>query len=164
MKKFLSLLPLMLMMLFVLPACNEDTDEADNSKEQQLIGTWRSYSASDNVSQTQSYRFTQNEFTYTKGESLESGTRNKGYSVSGVWNVQKGTLQLSYDLQTLRCDNMSDAEIRSLQNSMTDNNTLLAESNKKGHPYGATVTFETQGSRVVMRLSGNATVFERVGM
>lgn len=162
MKKIFKFLPLLLLALVAFTACNEDTDEADNSKTQQIMGTWRAVVAASNNIQTETYTFKPNEFTYLTTRTDSTGTNVKGYQVDGTWNIRKSVLQLSFSLQTLRCMGMSQAEVDGKMSELRDHNTLLGELNENGRTLGSVVTFDNVGGKKVMRLSGILGTFEKV--
>lgn len=152
MKKFTTLLAAMLL-CFCFTACNDDATENDAAYTQQLIGHWRlTYATSDSSTEI-SYRFESGKFTYSTYTTTQNGMKATEVYVTGTWNVQKCTLQLYYDLSTLRCEGMSQAQAKEVEESMYKDNLLLQDMNKDGKPYGAYITFVDNNGKQGLKLS-----------
>lgn len=142
-------------------ACNEDNTENDAALTQQLIGSWQLISENDKNTTLLAYTFRAQEFIYSTSVTTENGMSAKTMTISGVWNVQKGILQLNYDLESLRCVGYTASEEKQIYDGFYKENLLLKDMNDRKEPYGASVIFGNQGNKETLTLSNIPGAFTR---
>lgn len=162
MKKIFALLSLMLA-LVCLPSCNEDATQNDAPLTAQLMGTWLMNQSSKDFIITDSYIFqSQSRFRYSYSYTDMHEAKMKAWSVSGAWNVKKGVLQLSYDVDTYRAEGYSQSEMNEMKQTMIDNNQMLQDMNKNNRPFGNSIEFKNIDGRTVLLINGVNGYYERV--
>ncbi|MBP3298295.1 MAG: hypothetical protein J6L73_01285 [Muribaculaceae bacterium] len=156
---------LILFLSVVLPSCNEDNTENDTAYTQRLAGRW-SLTGGDasgtTTNYTYTYTFQGDSFIYSEAYTSKTGTMERSWTVSGGWNVMKGTLQLNYDLSSLRNQGMSDAEMRSIRVKLEDWNVNLETINKKGRPFGYKIKFVDLNGKTGLTLNGINGTFVKI--
>lgn len=160
MKKLLVLL--FAAVVLVLPACNEDATEYDAAYSSQLIGTWNKSFENSEMMKTENYRFDEGRFTYACSILNIKESKERSYTVGGSWNIYKGVLQVSYDLESLQTRGYSDTEKQDLYDNMEDANLMLKQMNDEDKPFGSTIEFEVLNGQEIMRLSGVNGYFVRI--
>lgn len=142
-------------------ACNDDNTENDAALTQQLIGSWHLISENDKSTNMLAYTFRAQEFIYSTSVTTENGMKAQTMTISGAWNVQKGILQLNYDLESLHCEGYTASEEKQIYDGFYKENLLLQDMNNRKEPYGPTVTFSTQGNQETLTLSNISGAFTR---
>lgn len=161
MKKILSLV--FMALALVLPSCDDDATENDGLYTQKLQGTWQYSSSYDNVDSSVTLMLNANgDFTYTSSEVDNSNATMKMWTVPGAWNVQRGVLQLKYDVDLLRYSGLSDSEVAAVRTQLKNSNSILETSNKDGKTFGYGVSFETINGKEVLYLSGMNGYFNKI--
>lgn len=142
-------------LIFILPSCNEDDTTNDPALTSKLKGTWVSSTTSDEET-LQTTLALNSDFSFRcTSTTIDNKTfLMKTWSVGGAWNVRKEILQMNYDIETLTGMDMSEEEMTSIRTILMKNNSVLAESNKNGRPYGHTILFESVNGEETLQLSG----------
>lgn len=162
MKKLLSLL--FIAIALVLPACNDDdASENDGLYTQKLIGTWQYSNTYDDKEASISIVLNANgNFVYNSSEVDLKNPTMKMWTVPGAWNVQRGVLQLRYDLDQFRATGLSESEVSNVTYQLKSSNSILETSNKEGKTFGYGINFETVNGKEVLYLSGINGYFQRL--
>ena len=142
-------------------ACNDDNTENDAALTQQLMGSWQLISENDKSTNLLAYTFRAQEFIYSTSVTTENGMKAQTMTISGAWNVQKGVLQLNYDLESLHCEGYTASEEKQIYDGFYKENLLLKDMNNRKEPYGPTLTFGTQGNQETLTLSNIPGAFTR---
>jgi len=158
----LYLATLLLGILIAFPSCSDDSTENDATYSRQLVGSWQMVFTSDQSINELRYHFSNNSFEYQSYTAIDEGKKAKVVYISGTWNIQKGVLQLYYDLDSFRTEGMSAEESFSIKDGFSKDNMLLADMNADNKPYGPTISFGSQGGIDTMRLSSINGTFVRV--
>lgn len=163
MKKILALL-FMFVALTGLVSCNDDGTENDAPYTARLVGSWQMSNSNDELTIQSGYRFdSHSSFVYSYSSMNLKDITMRTWSIRGAWNVKKGVLQLSYDLETFRADGYSATEIKEMEAGIRDHNLLLSEMNQKGRPFGPTISFVNVDGKEMLKLSDVNGYYERVG-
>lgn len=149
--------------LLGLSACNDDATENDALYTVQIKGTWYNQSGNDDNVISQTYKFGTDRFVWNNSYMDMDEMLMKTWSVEGAWNVQKGVLQMSYDLESFKATGYTDVEQRGFKTMLESENLMLSDMNRKGRPYGREISFNTVDGRTVLVLYGVNGYFERVG-
>lgn len=154
---------LLLIMMLVLPSCNEDIENYDELITQAVHGSWTSVNDTDSQKLVYKFVFRQDgtfmyEYSYTNVE----GT--KVWSVNGTWNVYHSLLQLKYSVDSMMYDGMTAEEVAAAKKNMTDNNLQVEEQNKKDRAHGMNVEITSYGGQRYLKLSGISGTFTYQGI
>ncbi|MCM1320028.1 MAG: hypothetical protein NC217_06560 [Muribaculaceae bacterium] len=162
MKKILTFL--FLTIALVLPSCNDDeSTENDGLYSRKLVGTWQnSNTYGDKSSAVSLILNAYGDFVYTSSEEDSKTLTKKMWTVPGAWNVQRGVLQLKYDVEDLRYSGLSDDEVQIIRMQLKNSNSVLTQSNKQGKTFGYGVSFEVMNGKEVLYLSGFNGYFQRL--
>lgn len=145
-------------------SCNDDGTENDAPYTARLVGSWQMSNSNDELSIQSNYRFDRNSsFVYSFSSMHLDDITVRAWSVRGAWNVRKGVLQLSYDLETFRAEGYSEKEVKEMEADLRDSNLLLSEMNQNGRPFGPTISFLDIDGKEMLRFSDENGYYERVG-